>query len=140
MAVKTLTLTKSGEDYSFDKDLPAIISSLRNGRYIVTIAREDEPRSIEQNALMWMWFACISEETYTPIQDVHDYYCSKFLRKHVDWNGTQRTVVEGTRNLSKSRMSTFLDSIKADALTEFGIKLPLPEERIFEPFYQEYRQ
>lgn len=88
---------------------------------------------------MWMWFSCISDETQTPVQDVHDYYCAKFLRRKIDWNGVERTVVEGTRKLDKERMSAFLDNVQADALTELGIRLPRPEDLYFSEFYETYK-
>lgn len=137
--VKSLILTKDGEQVTFDKEPAAIFQSLRNGRYVVTIVREKEPRSIDQNNLMWLWFTCIEQETGTSRQDVHDYYCAMFLRRMIMWNGQQRTVIDGTSKLSKERMTEFLNNVQADAATEFGIRLPLPEDRYFEEFYQTYK-
>lgn len=137
--VHTITLTKNGEQVSYDKEPAAVISTLSNGRYTVTITRSKEPRSLDQNALMWLWFTCIEAETGTPRQDVHDYYCVMFLRKNISWNGMDRTVIEGTSKLTKERMTWFLNQVQADARTEFGINLPLPEDRYFEEFYQTYK-
>lgn len=137
--VHSLTLTKNGEQVTFDKDPASIFSLLRNGRYTVTIVAEKDPRSISQNNLMWLWFTCIEAETGTPKQDVHDYYCSRFLRRTIDWNGTILTIVEGTSKLTKDRMTEFMNQVQADAQTEFGITLPLPEDRFFEEFYQTYK-
>ena len=136
---RTIILTKDGEQVSFNKEPASVFSMLRNGKYLVTFSPYREKRSIDQNSLMWMWFTCISQETGTPVQDVHDYYCAKFLRKQIDWNGTNRTVIEGTRNLRKDRMTEFLNNVQADALTEFGIKLPLPEDLYFEEFCNTFR-
>lgn len=136
---KTLTLIKDGEQVSFSKEPAAIFKTLRNGRYIVTIAREKEPRSIEQNALMWLWFTCMESETGTPKQDIHDYYCRKFNRKIINWNGRQEVIAQGTSKLNKDEFATFLNNIQADAASEFGIRLPNPEDRFFEEFYQMYR-
>ena len=138
--VHSLTLIKDGERVSFDKEPASVFSLLRNGRYTVTISRERKPRSLDQNSLMWLWFTCIASETGTPVQDVHDYYCAKFLRKQISWNGTIRTVVEGTSKQTKDRMTEFLNEVQADAATEFGITLPDPEDRYFEQFYQTYKQ
>ena len=137
--VHSFTLIKDGEQVSFSKPPAAVIQSLRNGRYTVTIAREKQPRSLDQNSLMWLWFTCVSDETGTPVQDVHDYYCAKFLRKQISWNGITRTIVEGTSKLSKERMTEFLNLVQADAATEFGITLPNPEDRYFEEFLQHYK-
>lgn len=136
---KTIKMTKQGEQVSFDIEPAAVFSSLRNGRYIITIAREKEPRSLDQNALMWLWFTCIESETGTPRQDVHDYYCMRFLRREIVWNGSQRTIIEGTSKLTKDRMTTFLNEVQADAATEFGISLPNPDDRFFEEFYNTYK-
>ena len=135
----TLTLTKNGEQVSFDKEPAAIFASLRNGRYTVTISRAKEPRTIDQNALMWLWFTCIERETGTPRQDVHDYYCKRFMRKTIHWNDHDEVIVEGTSKQSKDRISAFLSQVQADAQAEFGITLPNPEDRNFESFRQEYQ-
>lgn len=136
---KTLVMTKDGEQVTFNVEPASVFALLRNGKYTVTITKFKEPRSLDQNALMWMWFDCISREVGTPIQDVHDYYCSKFLRKQIDWNGTGRTIVEGTSKLTKDRMTEFLNNVQADTLSELGIRLPLPEDQYFEQFYQIYK-
>lgn len=137
--VHSLTLIKNGDQVSFDKEPDSVFALLRNGRYTVTITRERQPRSLDQNSLMWLWFTCIEAETGTPRQDVHDYYCAKFLRKQITWNGTVRTIVEGTSKQTKERMTVFLNEVQADAATEFGITLPNPEDRFFEQFYQTYK-
>ena len=136
---QVIYLTKNGEQVSFDREPAAVIQTLRNGKYAVTFSREKETRSLDQNSLMWMWFDCISRETGTPQQVVHDYYCTKFLRRQIDWNDNRYTIVEGTSKLSKERMKNFLDNVQADALSEFGIRLPLPEDRYFEQFFETYK-
>lgn len=137
--VYSLSMTKDGEQVTFDKEPASLFSTLRNGRYTVSVTRAKEPRSIDQNALMWLWFTCIEQETGTPRQDVHDYYCMRFLRRSITWNGFERNVVEGTSRLTKERMTWFLDQVQADALTEFGIKLPLPEDKYYEEFCETYK-
>lgn len=136
---RTLIMTKNGEQVTFDKEPASVFATLRNGRYVVSIAKEREPRSIEQNALMWLWFTCIEQETGTPRQDVHDYYCRKFLRKNILWNGRTEVVAEGTSKQSKERMTVFLNQVQADAATEFGITLPNPDDLYWEEFYQMYK-
>ena len=136
---KTLIMTKNGEQVTFNMEPASVFSTLRNGRYIVTITKEKEPRSIEQNALMWLWFTCIERETGTPKQDVHDYYCKRFMRKTILWNDHIEVIVEGTSRLTKERMTEFLNQVQADAASEFGIRLPLPEDRYFEEFSQMYK-
>ena len=137
--VHTITLTKNGEQVSYSKDPASVIQTLLNGQYTITIARRKDPRSIDQNSLMWLWFTCIEAETGTPIQDVHDYYCKAFLTKRIEWNGHGEIIVCGTSKLSKDDMTCFLEKVRADALTEFGIRLPLPEDKAYEDFYNTYK-
>lgn len=136
---RTLIMTKNGEQVTFDKEPASVFATLRNGRYVVSITKEREPRSIEQNALMWLWFTCIEQETGTPRQDVHDYYCRKFLRKNILWNGRTEVVAEGTSKQSKERMTVFLNQVQADAATEFGITLPNPDDLYWQEFYNTYK-
>ncbi len=137
--VHTIIATKHGEQVSFDREPAAVLSFLKDGRYVMTIRREDEPRSIDQNALMWLWFTCIEAETGTDKQDVHDYFCRRFLQRRVTWKGRRKMIAGGTSGLTKEKMTTFLDKVQAETLTEFGIRLPMPEERFFEEFYQMYK-
>lgn len=137
--VHTLTLTKYGERVTFNKEPAAVFSLLKNGQYTVTISKAREPRSIDQNNLMWLWFTCIEAETGVLKQDVHDYYCRMFNRKIIAWNGRQEVIAMGTSKLSKEEMRSFLDKVQADAQTEFGIRLPNPEDLYFEEFYQTYK-
>ena len=136
----TFTLIKNGEQVSFSREPASVLATLKNGRYTVTVSREKEPRSLDQNALMWLWFTCIERETGMPRQDIHDYYCKRFLRKVIHWNDHDEVVVEGTSRQTKERMTTFLNQVQSDAETEFGIRLPNPEDRYFEDFYETYKQ
>ena len=137
--MKTIEFTKEGGRVQLG-DLSPILATLRNGRYVLTIKRKGEKRSVDQNALMWAWFTCIEHETGTPRQDVHDYYCRKFLRKTIVWNGRNEVVAEGTSKQTKERMTVFLNNVQADAATEFGIVLPTPEDRAWEEFFNQYQQ
>jgi len=135
------SIIKDGDSITYDREPAAVLSTLRNGRYTVTIERDKDPRSLAQNALMWMWFECITKATGTPKNDVHDYFCAKFLRKRVGlYEGSDKLDgVEGTKHLSKERMTEFLKNIQADAAIELGITLPLPEDQYFEDFYNTFK-
>lgn len=134
--MKTIEFEKTGGVVNID--LSPVLSTLRNGSYVLTVKRKAEKRSVDQNALMWAWFTCIETETGTPRQDVHDYYCRKFLRKTIRWNGRNEVIVEGTSKQTKQQMSMFLDNVQADAASEFGITLPTPEDEAWEAFFESY--
>ena len=53
------TLTKKDGKIQMDKSFEFMCSTLRNGEYTVTIKKKTQPRTLNQNALMWKWFQCI---------------------------------------------------------------------------------
>jgi len=142
---KTIHISKKGgqvqdKEY-FLRALDANLALLRNGEYDVTIARSVKQRTNPQNRTMWMYFRCIESETGTDKQDVHDYYCTKFLQRTVVINGieqiaagksaVEKTIVGGTSGLNTLQFNDFLEKVQADAATEFGITLPNPDDLHF---------
>ena len=79
MAQEAILIKEKGV-VTLNKSFDFMCSQLRNGRYRLIIERYTEPRTLSQNALMWLWFTCIEQETGTDKQDVHDYYCNLYLR------------------------------------------------------------
>ena len=124
---------------SLDTDLEALFSMLRNGRYIISVKRASERRTIAQNDLMWSWFSCIEEETGTAKNDVYMYYCKKFLCKVVSVGERMEKIYQTSSMLNTVQMADFLKKIQADAATELGITLPIPEDRYFEDFYNKFK-
>jgi len=135
---QTVILRKDAGRLTFDRELPYVFSLLKNGTYTIEIKRVTEKRTVSQNALMWMWFACIERETGTPKQDVHDYYCRMFLRRWVGFKDRNIEVVGETKKLNTEQMTEFLNKVQADAQTELGITLPRPEDRFFQEFYSQF--
>lgn len=135
---KVVTVVKTDGKVRCDTNLDYLFSTLKNGTYTLTVKRATEKRTIQQNDLMWMWFACIERETGTPKIDVHDYYCKKFLRRTVAMGNKVEVVVGQTSKLNTQQMTDFLNKVQAEALTEMGIQLPLPQDRFFEEFSEQY--
>lgn len=136
--MKQLTIIKEDGQAKFDTDLGYLLSTLKNGRYILTIKRISEKRTIAQNDLMWMWFACIESETGTPKNDIYDYYCKKFLMKTIRIGEKMERVYDTTSRLNTKQMADFLSRVQVDASAELGISLPCPEDKYFEAFYGTY--
>lgn len=128
-------MKKDGQ-VSIDTDLGYLFSTLRNGVYTLTIKRASEKRTVAQNDLMWMWFACIEGETGTAKEDVYNHYCKKFLSKP-DPMG-EGFINDTSSRLNTKQMTDFMMKIQADAASELGITLPVPDDRYFEAFYQQY--
>lgn len=115
-----------------------LFNLLSNGEYTLEVKKKIRKRTFDQNALMWMWFTCIEDETGTLKQDVHDYYCKKFLWRTIYINGKEEVVVQGTSKLNTVEMTLFLNKVQADAATEFGIRLPSPDDTYFNAFTNRY--
>lgn len=136
---QTAVLVKENGEVRMNKSFDFMCSQLRNGRYKVSIERYTEPRTLSQNALMWLWFTCIEQETGTSKQDVHDYYCNLFLRRTAVIKGKETVIAGSTSRLNTIQMTDFLNKVKADAASELGIMLPLPDDRFYQAFINEYK-
>ncbi|MCM1141063.1 MAG: hypothetical protein NC453_21050 [Muribaculum sp.] len=133
------SLSKVNGVVKMEKDFNLMCQLLRNGEYTVKIVRKTQPRTVSQNSLMWMWYKCMEESTGQPKEDFHDYYKAKFLQRQVQIGRRVVTVVGSTTDLNTLQMTNYLEKVKADAATEFGISLPLPEDRNYQTFISEYR-
>ena len=135
----TARIIKRDGKATVEPSLDFLLSTLRNGEYTLDIKRKVEQRTISQNALMWLWFQCIEDETGTTKQDVHDYYCNKYLQRQTSVGGRPFIVTGSTSALSTAEMTRFLNLVQADAATEMGIMLPLPEDLYYREFYNHYK-
>ena len=135
---KQIILNKVDGRLNFDQEPAAVFNLLSNGQYVITIKRMNTKRSIDQNNLMWMWLECISRETGTNKDDIYMYYCKKFLCKIITIGEKQEKIYNTSSHLNMAQMTDFLNNIQADAAQELGIRLPQPEDRFFEAFYQQF--
>ena len=135
---KQIILTQKDGRLVFDQEPAAVFDLLANGQYVLTIKRMSTKRSIAQNDLMWMWLSCIERETGTPKDDIYMYFCKRYLWKWVTIGETRERIYVTSSKLNTEQMKTFLDHIQQDALHEFGIRLPDPEDRFFEAFYSQF--
>lgn len=132
-------LTKKDGEIQMSKSFDFMCSQLHNGKYRLKIERYTEPRTLSQNALMWLWFACIEDETGQDKQDTHDYYCNRFLRRTSCIKGNETIITGSTSKLNTVQMTDFLNKVQADAAAELGITLPLPADRFYQEFINEYK-
>jgi hypothetical protein len=141
---KTIRFKKENGEIQYKQyllnNLENALSTIANGEYLLLIKKEVKKRSLDQNALMWLWFSCIEQETGTDKNDVHDWYCGCFLGRKAVINGEEKTVAGGTSRLTTEQFTYFLDRVQSDAASEFGIRLPNPEDAYFESFEQEYKR
>jgi len=137
--MKTILITKqNGEISAYHDDLENILTLLPNGEHTIQVLKTKSQRSVAQNSLLWLWLEHIAQEIGSTREDMHDYYCKKFLQRQIKVDTHIETVVGGTRNLTKDDFATFLEQIKNDAVNEFGIKLPDPSDNQFQRFQNHY--
>ena len=118
------------------------INWLGNGLYELKIAKKVKRRSLPQNRLMWMWFACIGQDTGQSIDDIHDYYAYKFLPRYITdlETGAQVRVPGHTSTLTTEAFTDFLNQVQADAATELNITLPLPDDLAWAEFEEQFKE
>lgn len=142
-------LTKVDGKWTMDKDFNFMCSLLRNGEYTVTIKKKTKPRSLSQNALYWVWLRsvgnCFAEMTGDEFwctkegqDNLHNKYAKKYLSYPKEVNGHVEYVTHSTTSLTTAQMSAYMEKIKADVATEFGMVLPLPQDRYYSAFIEQY--
>ena len=75
--------------------LDGVLDFAANGEHLLVFRKPERRRSNDQNALAWLWFTCIAEETGSSKDDVHDHYCMKFLRRPIVFNGREEMSMRG---------------------------------------------
>lgn len=133
-----LQMTKTRDGVAWSRPLDYVTALLRNGVYDVTFTRHKESRSISQNALLWMWLACLEDATGMTRLDIYDAYCAMFLSRTVETPKGAVVTHTTSSHLSKEEFTTFLDRIAADA-AEMGVQLPRPEDMYFDQFMATYK-
>ena len=117
------------------------VKYLMNGSYTLTITKVVKKRTLSQNRLMWMWFKCLEDGTGQPAQDWHDYYCKKLIgREMVTPDGEIVTLAGHTSTMNTAQMTDFLNKVQADAATEWGVTLPLPQDQGYDDFRLQYER
>jgi hypothetical protein len=121
-----------------DKDtVKAYIDKLPEGKkYEVSISLQREKRSINQNALYWLWVACICEDTGNSKQTVHRELGMKYL-PHI--SGKLGVEPISTTSLDTLKMKNYLDEVCLWGAEYLGIILPNPEDKYWAEFYDKYK-
>lgn len=121
-----------------------LCSLLRDGEYTIEIKRRKKRRSISQNNLYWMWCQCIADSMNeengenTSSEDIHEILRRKFLMSTKVINGVTTPMPRSTTQLSTEEFTVYLEKIQAYMATEWHITLPLPQDRYYELFINQY--
>lgn len=124
-----------------------LLAPFPNGEYAVTIESKEawlrrQPRTRDQNALMWAFFTDIARllnnaygDTHWDAQTVHDYFCSVFAQEQATPCGNTWRRPLATSRMTKRAMSDFLQRAQAHLATEFGMVVPLPGDDDYNDFH-----
>ena len=111
------------------------IKYLTNGGYTLTITKVVKRRSLSQNRLMWMWFRCLEDGT-----GVVNCFQKILGREFVTPDGEIERLQGHTSTLNTAQMTDFLNKVQADAATEWGVTLPLPEDVGYDEFRMQFER
>lgn len=117
------------------------IQKLPDRLFTVTVEKTRTTRSIDQNALYWLWLTCIADETGADKDEIHREMRMTYL-PHEIVQGIHGEFIErpiSTTKLDTAQFKQYLDKIQVFASAELGIVLPSPEDRAFEAFNEYYK-
>jgi len=108
-------------------------------KYTVKVTCKRDKRSIDQNALYWLWLTCIEQESGNDKNDLHDHFRTEYIGG--EWRevfGSKCFKLKSTTDLDTALFTQYLDKIQIFASTELGVKLPDPKDLEFERFKDYY--
>ena len=94
---------------AFDKYIQSL-----NGQVSVEVRQWSNRRTLDQNALLWLHYTSIANETgHTPLE-IHELAKGILLDpQFIEFKGITHKVVGSTTRLSKSDLSEYLDKLAA---------------------------
>lgn len=107
--------------------------------YTVEITQKKRIRTISQNRLYRLWLVCISFETGTDADVLHEIFKEKFLEPEIIELFDVKTKRYTTTNLNTIQFKNYLDKIQIFVLTELTISLPTPEDLLWDEFVNFYQ-
>lgn len=109
-------------------------------KYVLEIKVKKEKRSLDQNALYWLWLTCIQHESGNDKDFLHDFFREKYLPyREIEVFGKLMKELTSTTKLSRAQFKEYLYYIQIFASVELGVVLPNPEDLHFEQFKNFYQ-
>ena len=122
-------LKKSSWGIKSDKSLKEIVNDLPIGTYNIFVTEVGYITTSSQRKLFWMWMGLLEYWSGQPRTDWHDYFVNKFIPPYK----------HGISDISTRAMTHFMKQIQAECATEYGVALPLPEDKGYNEFVLEYQ-
>ena len=98
-------------------------------------------RSLNQNALLWVWMEVLSKEWADAIDEHYtkEQFKEMFARMFLPvTTPTGETIGGSTSTLTKEQMTEFLTNVQVYAAQNWGITLLNAEDRMFNEWYSQY--
>lgn len=93
--------------------------------YYAKIGKVKGIRSLNQNALYWVYIELIASETGHNADELHKLFKGLFLpKKEIEWNGKKYMMSGSTANLSKAEFGIYMDKICAET------NIPIPDPKL----------
>lgn len=127
--VEKIMLKKSSWGIKSDKSLKEIVNDLPIGTYNIFVTEVGYITTSSQRKLFWMWMGLLEYWSGQPRTDWHDYFVNKFIPPYK----------HGISDISTRAMTHFMKQIQAECATEYGVTLPLPEDKGYNEFVLEYQ-
>lgn len=100
----------------------------------VTIEEYRKKRSLDQNALYWMWLTVIRDHIRDTIgsvyttDDLHEWFRDAFLgKREIRFKDRTLIVPRSTTSLNTQEMTDYLNSIEMYCADRLNLVLPIPE-------------
>lgn len=120
----------------------AYLSKLPDGKtYDVTITPHRRNRTIPQNRLYWLHIACLSDETGSDRDEVHNELKRLYLPSESVTGLYGETIVRpvSTSKLDTAQFSAYIEKVVDFSSSTLGIVLPMPGDLAFEQFEEYYK-
>lgn len=86
-------------------------------------------RSIPQNKYYWgVIVKSVADETGHSVNDVHDFFKTKFLSRKVSIGGSEQTITGSTSELDVAEFEEYAEKCRRFAGEVLGLIIPLPNE------------
>ncbi len=95
---------------------------------ICVVKKKWNKRSLDQNALYWVWMTTISEHTGHTPEELHHIFKGRFApKKQIEVAKKVYNIPKGTSDMSVGEMVGYMFDVEVEAGT-MGIVLPHPED------------
>ena len=98
------------------------IKGQKDGNYEMRVRKWRKKRSLDQNALYWLWISIIAEDTGFDPEELHTSFRGMFLTDR----SQKIPIIRSTTTSNKLEFSQYLKKVEREA-NELGITLPQPE-------------